>query len=290
MVKFFTFCVYIGRHPKKALNRALSLLIESLKANLPVFELTIYTNYEIPVPSGDNISVRTYYDCSKKKLYDGSEHNAGSAITNKWLNLSFNKIQIYKDLHDEHKEDYTWIDLDTIIVGDISYIETLPNLFLEHGGREFKKPWYPFRNNQSLSIPQESQIQGNLWKLTIDLYRDLMGWFKIIQKQGLVLNYDTQDLFNSYIYIRTNGRIPDGIYILGLNYLPDTVNGLAIWSDPLYGLTKHATRHGLAQLYRDKEEHMRSKFHPDKQIQILSFTFITLRRTWNSPEFQTLFG
>ena len=282
MVKFFTFCVDINRHPKKALNRTLLLLIKSLEAHLPTFQLIVYTNYEIPHMPAENIFIRPYYDQSLKKLYSGKDRDSP------WLNLSFNKIYIYKDLHDEFKEDYTWIDLDTIVVGDISYIDTVSDLFLEHGGQGFKKQWYPFRNNRNFFLPQARQIQGNLWKLNIGLYHRLMDWHKIIQKKKLVLSFDTQDLFNTYIYIRTNGTPPPNIHILGLNYRTNTLNGLGIWSRPGSSSSKHPSRYSLAQLYRDTHGRMRSKLHPTKKIDILSFTFITLRQTWNTREFRNL--
>ena len=52
----------------------------------------------------------------------------------KWLNLNFNRLYTYKKLYDETGIDYTWIDLDTQISYDISYINQLDSCFIQQGG------------------------------------------------------------------------------------------------------------------------------------------------------------
>ena len=65
---------------------------------------------------------------SKTNIYG---YNSNWAEESDFLNLSFNKINIYKDLYDEFKMNFVWIDLDTFICSDISYLDDLPNIFLE---------------------------------------------------------------------------------------------------------------------------------------------------------------
>ena len=40
----------------------------------------------------------------------------------------------FRDLYDEFKVDYAWIDVDTIITADISYVNELTNCFIDNGG------------------------------------------------------------------------------------------------------------------------------------------------------------
>ena len=103
-------------------------------------------------------------------------------------------------------------------------------------------------------------------------------------KQKLILRYDLQYLFAYYIYIENNGNNKD-INILGNNIETDSINGLSIWSKQ--GNT-HATKLGLDNLYLDNNI-LKSKFYPDKNIHILSFTFYTLIILYELPEFKKLF-
>tara|TARA_B110000037_G_scaffold221765_1_gene293899 strand:- start:14 stop:703 length:690 start_codon:yes stop_codon:yes gene_type:complete len=224
------------------------------------------------MPKKYNIELRNYYDKSKIKLYN-----------DKWLNLSFNKINIYKDLYDEFKKDFIWIDLDTIVTTDISYINDLSNIFIENGGIINIKNKL-FKNNNIINVPRNRYIQGNFWKLNIELYKKLMVTLIILIKKKLILNFDLQDLFNYYIYIENKGELND-IYILGNNVHKNTINGLAVWSKK--GNT-HATLDGLNNFYI-KNNKLRSKYYPNKNIDILSFTFFTLNKLYNTDKFNKLF-
>ena len=95
------------------------------------------------------------YDNSKIKLYQ-----------DKWLNLSFNKINIYKDLNDEFNEDFIWIDLDTIITKDISYINDLSNVFIENGGKNIR-PCQLFKIDSIYVLNSEIFFSKLLYKLLV---------------------------------------------------------------------------------------------------------------------------
>lgn len=105
-----------------------------------------------------------------------------------------------------------------------------------------------------------------------------------IRNKNLVLRYDLQDLFSYYIYIENNGDYKD-INILGNNIKPDSINGLCVWSKE--GNT-HGTMSGLNNLYFDNNL-LKSKFYPDKNIDILSVTFFSLKRLYNDKKFKDLF-
>lgn len=276
MLLFYTFCCDIGKQSKSNLIMALNILMKSIHKNISNYKLLCFTNFtnalNKQIDNKYNIEYRQYYDKEKMKLY-----------SDRWYNLSFNKINIYKDLHDEYNKDFCWIDLDTIICQDISYINNLSNVFIEVGGNCLNKNLL-FRNNTSITVPRNRYIQGNFWKINIILYNKLMDTLDKLIKQNLTLGYDLQDLFNYYIYIENNGDCK-GINILGNNIKPESINGLSIWSRK--GNT-HANTSGLNNLYVDNNS-LRSKFYPDKSIHILSFTFNTLKKLNNSKKFKELF-
>ena len=276
MLLFYTFCCDIGKHTKPDLIKVLNTLMNSIHKNISNYKLLCFTNFtnelSKKINQKYNIEFIEYYYKEKFKLYD-----------NAWLNLSFNKINIYKDLHDEFNRDFCWIDLDTIICQDISYINDLSNVFIENGGTYSGKNLL-FSNNSSITVPRNRYIQGNFWKLNIKLYNNLMNTLVSLINKNLKLRYDLQDLFSYYIYIENNGENKD-INILGNNIKNDIINGLAIWS--INGNT-HATQSGIDNLYLDNNM-LKSKFYPDKSIHILSFTFDSLKKLYNSEKFKQLF-
>ena len=164
MLLLYTFCCDIGRHSKSELIKVFNLLMNSIHKNISSYKLLCFTNFtnklSKEISKKYNIEYRDYYDKRIIKLYN-----------NEWLNLSFNKINIYKDLYDEFNRDFCWIDLDTIICQDISYINDLSNVFIENGGTCLNKNVL-FSNNSSITVPGNRYIQGNFWKININLKPD----------------------------------------------------------------------------------------------------------------------
>ena len=260
---FYTFCVDIQKYTRDNLVKILFNLIKSIDKYIDKYTLICYTNFDINDSiyefSKFNIIFRDYYDKQEKKMY-----------IDKWLNLSFNKINIYKDLYDEYKKNYIWIDLDTIICYNINYINDLSNVFIENGGDCINKNIL-FTNNNSIVVPRNRYIQGNFWKLDIELYYKLIETLDDLNKQNLKLRYDLQDLFTYYIYIKEHNNKNINVNILGNTIKNNTINGLCVWST--IGNT-HTTESGLNNLYIENCT-MKSKFYPNKEIHILSFTFNT---------------
>jgi hypothetical protein len=274
-VYFYTFCVDISKISRNELRRCLIMLAKSIKRHIPDYKIICYTNFEMEINKNKrfNMDLRMYYDNSKIKMY-----------SDPWLNLSFNKINIYKDLYEEFNTDFIWIDLDTIIASDVSYINDMQNCFIENGGIP-EIPNKLFINNNKLTVPRNRYIQGNLWKININLYNELLLTLSEINQKGLKLRFDLQDLFSYYIYIKRGGVFND-INVLGNNVLPNTINGLSIWDKK--GIT-HASIHGLNNLYC-KDNVLKSKFYENKEIHIVSFTFGTLITMWDNPKFKELFA
>ena len=138
-------------------------------------------------------------------------------------------------------------------------------------------------NNYPLKIDTKDYIQGNFWKLDIQLYHELMKTFKEINERGLELEYDLQCLFNYHINIKEN---LNGVNLIGKNCFTNTLNGLGIWTND--GKDKHGNLQGLEQLYYDTNGILRTKYYPDKEIHLISFTFFTIKELWNHPTFKKI--
>lgn len=280
LVHFFTFCVDIRRHSRQVLLRSLHELIISLRTHLNGrFKLVVYSNFiNYPLLThNDGVEIRPYV-ISKNMEHQKQAMNASD---NGWYFLSFDKINKYKCLYDEQKIDYTWIDLDTRIVYDISYINNMKNCFIENGGNT-TKPCKIFKEASTISINRNRYIQGDFWKLDIGLYMKFMKLLDDVKNKKLTLIYDAQSLFQYYImkhgYNDTN--------VIGFTCMDNTVNGLSVWDE---NHDTHATHNGLSNMYYTEQGILRTKFHPNKDIHILSFTFYTLKHIWDTPLYKQLF-
>jgi hypothetical protein len=254
MIYLYTFCVFIGRHSEENLLYSLNLLINSLEKTNN-YELIVFKNFD-----------------------KDQKYNFGD----KWLNLSFNKLYIYKHLYDKTGIDYIWIDLDTIIMKNIEYLNDIDNIFLVSGGNYNKKNPI-FRNNNKFLIEQNRSIQGNFWKLNNKLYQDIMISFEEIKKHKWKLWYDAQDLFNYHIYFKINLK---DIFIYGINYKNNVLTGMSIWSK--LSEYDHPNINGLNNLYIENGI-LRTKYDNDKEIHIVTFTFFTLNILKNNNKFKELF-
>jgi len=279
MLKFFSFCCFIDKISKEDLVFALKLLLSSLDYYVKSYEFIIYTNFDIDI-NNKNLIIRNYYDNKIIKYCDGD------TTFDKWFNLSFNKINIYKDLYDEYNENYIWIDLDTVIVSDISYLENLDNFFIEHGGNT-NEPFPIVHNHFDLDINRT--IQGSTWKLNIQLYHSFMETLEELNKQNLRICYDFQGLVAYHLYKKLNGQINEqNINVLGLNCHVNTINGLSIWTDFITNTNVHCNIIGLQNLYYENEV-LKSNYHPNKEIHFLTCTFYSLNEIKHTELFKELF-
>ena len=278
MLKFFSFCCYINRIDKSDLIFGLKMLLSSLDYHVKDYQFILYTNFDINIEN-KNLIIRKYYDNNYKKYYN-----------DEWLNLSFNKIHIYKDLYDEFNEDYIWIDLDTIIVYDISYLDNISNFFIEHGGICDNYKHDIIKN--VFSLPLNKYIQGAIWKVNINLYNSLMDTFNDIINKNLIIEYDIQGVFAYYFYYILNGELDkNNINIYGVNFKNNTLNGLGMWSNNNENthLNKFPSIEALNNMYYENNI-LKTKYYPDKEIHFAMFTFFTLRVLKDSREFLNLFS
>jgi len=277
MIFLYTFCCDINRFDKSQLSNVLKMLLKSLDKNVSEYKLICFSNFidqlKTDIDHMYNIEFREYYDNTENKLYSC-----------KWQNLSFNKINVYKDLYDEFQTNFCWIDLDTIICADVSYINDLSNVFIENGGNCTRENLL-FSNDNSITIPRNRYIQGNFWKLSINLYEELMKTLKELNDKNLKLRYDLQDLFGYYIYIK-NDESNCKVNVIGKNVKEEIVNGLCVWEE---SGDCHPSIEGLENLYITETGELKSNFYPDKVIHILSFTFYKILELYETKQFKYLF-
>ncbi len=208
-LKLFTFCFYIGKNSYQELVRMLFVLVASLDQFHPDFFLVVYHNLGLTF---DDPRV----ECRKWEVTDGGGERLlleaagcdgnvwveGSAVRNRWHKLSFNKIHVFKNLYDEYGgECFTWIDLDTIVLADLSYLAAVDNYFVIHGGGSERTHEVLCRGGGGggggviWAIPERMYIQGSFWKLNLSLYHEILRLDLLFRENGVVLKYDLQSIF-----------------------------------------------------------------------------------------------
>jgi len=273
MIYLYTFCVYINKHSKKDLINVLNLLIKSLEQTND-YELHVFTNFELKI-NNDNIKIHEYIDIHHRIYNDN------------WLNLSTNKIYIYKYLYDKYGINFIWIDLDTIVVHNLDYINDTETFFIDTGG--CNKDPHILIHNTNYIISRDKWIQGNVWKINIELYEIFIKILNEMNDKCLKFNYDLQSLFTYYAYFVLDGSehtlLNNNIFIYGRNIKTNTLNGLAVWNKEG---NAHPNMNGLKNLYYENNI-LKSKFYSEKEIHILSFTFDRLKVLYNHDVFKKLF-
>ena len=273
MINLFTFCVDIGKWSQKQLTDILKIFIRSLNKKNK-YQLHIFTNFNIPIKQ-DNIIYHEYTDCGKE-------------FNEPWINMNYYRIEKYKYLYDKYNIDFTWIDIDTIICANLDYINDYKCFFINHGGL---MPYLNtiFTNNNDYKVMANKYIQGNFWKINIDIYNELMNIYSELKEKKLELRYDIQDLFNYYIhyYLKDSDELKKrNIEILG-----ETVHKNCIYGESLWNKKKntHASYSSMKRLYTENGK-LRSLLHDkNKEIHICSFTFRTIIQLYTNPRFATIF-
>ena len=280
-LKLFTFCFYIGKNTYHELVRMLYVLIMSLDRFHPDFFLVVYHNLGITI---DDARVRMVGGGVKGERADllldadGCDGNVwveGSAVRNRWYKLNFNRVHAFKNLYDEYDGVcFTWIDLDTIVLADLSYLELVDNYFILHGGggsglRSDRRHDVLLGGGGAgggggggdvlWSVPERMYIHGSFWKLNLSLYHEILRLDALFRENGARLKYDVQSIFSVMAWGGGEGsgdnRCPfyDGVSradsgsmrVIGYNYRPDVMNGLGVW-DTKNGVGNHVNMEALA--------------------------------------------
>ena len=320
-LKLFTFCFYIGKNTYQELVRMLYVLLASLDKFHPDFFLVVYHNLGITIDDPRVRMVRglggggggEVKDGDSERLLleapgcDGNVWIEGSAVRNRWHKLSFNKIHVFKNLYDEYGGVcFTWIDLDTIVLADMSYLNEVDNYFVMHGGAVSDRMHDVLvcdgdggggggGGRVIWSIPERTYIQGSFWKLNLSLYHEVLRLDSMFREIGVRGKYDLQSLFAVMAwggglcpYYDGPSRVLDGgggsMLIIGENFMPGVMNGLGVW-DTKRGVGNHVNTESLAEMRwvgangggggdgAMERLSFRTSMYPDKEIHILSLTF-----------------
>ena len=271
-LKLFTFCFYIGKNTYQELVRMLYVLLASLDRFHPDFFLVVYHNLGITIDDprvrmvgGGGGGVKGVWTdlLLDAEGCDGNVWVEGSAVRNRWHKLSFNKIHAFKNLYDEYDGScFTWIDLDTIVVADLSYLGGVDNYFIIHGGVSERTHDVLLGPGGDViwSVPERMYIHGSFWKLNLSLYHEILRLDLMFRENGVRLKYDIQSIFSVMAWGGGGGsggggggnRCPfyDGggsMLVIGYNYRPDVMNGLGVW-DTKNGVGNHVNMEALANM------------------------------------------
>ena len=258
---------------------------------------------------------------------DGNVWVEGSAVRNRWHKLSFNKIHIFKNLYDEYDGVcFTWIDLDTIVLADMSYLNEVDNYFVMHGGAVSDRMHDVLVGGVAggggvagagagggrviWAIPERTYIQGSFWKLNLPLYHEVLRLDSLFRENGVRLKYDLQSIFAVMAwggglcpFYDGVSRVLDGsMLVIGENFRPGVMNGLGVW-DTVDGVGNHVNMSSLTLMrwgggdgagagggVEDRLS-FRTMMYPDKEIHILSLTFDSffMSNVCGSSDFARLF-
>ena len=281
-LKLFTFCFYIGKNTYQELVRMLYVLLASLDKFHPDFFLVVYHNLGITIDD-PRVQCRGWSwgdrggggDAERLLLAaDGCDGNVwveGSAVRNRWHKLSFNKIHVFKNLYDEYGGVcFTWIDLDTIVLADMSYLNEVDNYFVMHGGAVSDRMHDVLVGGGGgaggagggagagviWAIPERTYIQGSFWKLNLSLYHEVLRLDSLFRENGVRLKYDLQSIFAVMAwggglcpFYDGVSRVLDGsMLVIGENFMPGVMNGLGVW-DTADGVGNHVNMSSLMNFW-----------------------------------------
>jgi hypothetical protein len=360
-LKLFTFCFYIGKNTYQELVHMLYVLLASLDKFHPDFFLVVYHNLGITIDDPRVRMIRgfrppatglvcevsgksaVYNDCQSKLTGDlstipswgggtpllleaeGCDGNVwieGSAVRNRWHKLSFNKIHVFKNLYDEYGGVcFTWIDLDTIVLADMSYLNGVDNYFIMHGGAVSDRMHDVLVGGGGRviwAIPERTYIQGSFWKLNLSLYHEVLRLDSMFREIGVRCKYDLQSLFAVMAwggglcpyYDGVSRAVTNSMMIIGENFMHGVMNGLCVW-DTKNGVGNHVNMESLVEMrWGDANGGgggggdgggggrgsggmgiFRTSMYPDKEVHILSLTFDSffMSNVCGSSDFARLF-
>lgn len=232
--------------------------------------------------------------------------------------MSFNKIHVFKSLYDEYDgECFTWIDLDTIVLADLSYLTAVDNYFVIHGGGSERTHEVLCRGGGGgggggviWAIPERMYIQGSFWKLNLSLYHEVLRLDSLFRENGVRLKYDVQSIFSVMargggggdygpcpFYDGPSRAITGSMLVIGENIKVCVMNGLGVW-DNKDSLGNHVNTDSLTNFrWSDSGSGsgsgsiFRTSMYPDKEIHILSLTFDSffMSNVCGSSDFARLF-
>jgi hypothetical protein len=262
---FITFCFDIGRIKRHILIKTTAALYRSLVYFKNNFQLHIYTNIDTLdgyFTNNTNINI-IHHDINKIDNY----------YNNIWLNLSFYKVAIYKNLLIDTGITPIWIDLDTIVCGNIDHLSKYDNFVVIQGTQDTKLE----KVHEDKNIEANKYIQGNIWKINKKLLDELLElWSSLTIKP----KYDFQGLLNLAYYFK---NFSTKMNILGIDIDKNTINGLEIYNN---SKVVHCDLYSLRSALIMNDTYIMD-IRTFRRINFMSFTFYELQDAIINNKFNT---
>lgn len=226
---------------REILVKTFKLLYNSLDYFNENFTLHVYTNF-------DN---HRDLEKEKSKIHYFPESLFKNKYKDSWINLSYNKIVAAENILKQY-DSVLWIDLDTIVCKDISYINNLDNFFIKNNSGD----QIQYINNQ-YSVKNKDWMMGHVWKVN----QKTINSFKKIEQQVEEPRYDIQD------YFTIMDQLGEEKMFFANEVSKDTVSTFEIYPD----LT-----HPSPEVFNDSCKMQDNKIFSkqlNKQVEFLPFTF-----------------
>ena len=253
----FTFCVDISKYSQEDLTRVANILIRSLnqsKTNLKRF--IVFSNFDLQINNcPDYVEIRPFKQLISE-IYE----------SDKWMNLSLNKLPYYGNLMEEFAEAPIWIDLDTLVCCDISHLSEFENFFIQIGTKD-NKMMSILRDSGDFMVRRNEYLQGNIFKLNNEI---LEATYTYVNQFKDSIIYDHQGAFNLVYHFSKNHS---EMQILGKDIDLDSINSFRAWN---VEVGEHPNETNANNLWLDQDGRIHSKLHPNKRLQFISFTFRTM--------------
>ncbi len=190
----------IGRVHPFVLRKAFDLFYNAIARHHQNFKIIVYTNLPASWCQREGVEVHHEEEKDFAVLYPGI----------RWFNLTFHRFFILEK-HMKMGEEVVWLDLDTIVCGNLDFTRDLPNFFIKHNFGENISTL-----NSQESLAQKEWIHGHAHKMDMNIVRlvnellekeredmphyELMSVFSLLRKrhpeQFLLLNDHTNKHIN----------------------------------------------------------------------------------------------
>lgn len=258
----------IGRYHPFILRKAWETFYNSIADYHTNFKIIIYTNLPSSWWQRDFVEIHHEKEEDFENFYEGI----------RWFNLTFHRFFILEK-HMRRGEDIIWIDLDTIICGNLDFTKNLPNFFIKHGFAD-----NVVTLNSKESLVQKEWIHGHVHKMDmniVNLVHDLLNREKT--------DMPSYELMSVFSLLRM--RHPEQFQLL--NDLTDKHINLEWCYDPSAKITKINSLtaehfHPEPRYIKNRIKMMNNKLYgyDGREFLLMTFTFPTLemnlRENWKS--------
>lgn len=252
LLVLFSFCIDIGRFPPSTLVSVANAWVNGLVDSQTIFKKAIiYTNLPLEKIGGpSNLEIRKFEsDLSPA-------HNE-----NRWQHLLTLKFSTYAKLVEEFTESPIWIDLDTFVSNDISYLDEA-EAFCTPLGTSETRLMALHKSEKAWAVQRNRMINTSIFKVTPSALEQIQ---QVASQNKGQLPLGDQDAFNIAVHF-LGVRIP----ALGAELHDDRVYSYEAWNKEA---ATHLNDKNSSVLFQDNRRIMRSSLHPGKSVDLIQFTF-----------------